>query len=363
MSNKVKQSGGLNLAQGLPGFPPPEALLDCLSEIRQNSYHQYPPAVGNASLLDVLHDGFSSYGIGRSQLMITNGATEAISLLYLYLSRKFKQFATLSFNPAYESFIHLPRIFGHTYHGFEIPENGQIDLEAFRQQIIQNEIKLVFLASPGNPLGKIFSQAEMDAIVEMAEELGFYLIIDMVYKDLYYDILPYFPFASKSNKVFYTGSFSKTLSITGWRVGYLIAPADEMAGIHSVHDYVSLCSPAPLQEAIARFMGNTEAFNSYLFQTRQRIIKASNLVSIALKDFGFKVYPVQGGYFIWAELPPTYHDGFNFAVDLYEKVRLAIVPGIHFSPTGTRFVRFSIARPENEIDEALLCLKNYLSMK
>lgn len=363
MSNKVKQFGGLNLAQGLPGFPPPEALLDELSEIRLNQHHQYPPAVGNPALLDVLHSNFSAYNIDRSRFMITNGATEAISLIYLYLSRKHTSFSTLSFNPAYESFIHLPGIFGHAYHGFDIPENGHIDMDALRFTIIQNEIKLMFLASPGNPLGKIFSAEEINTIVEMAEELGFYIVIDMVYKDLYFETEPYYPFYTKSKRVFFTGSFSKTLSITGWRVGYLIAPEGEMADIHSVHDYVSLCSPAPLQEAIARFMNNKDAYHEYLLKTRTRIIKASNQVCSALKEFGFQVYPVQGGYFIWAALPKTYDDGFDFSVDLYEKTRLAIVPGIHFSPSGTRFVRFSIARPENEIDEALLCMKDYLSLK
>ncbi|HNT26598.1 MAG TPA: pyridoxal phosphate-dependent aminotransferase [bacterium] len=352
MSDKVKAGGGINLAQGLPGFPPPDELTAILRELATGPVHQYAPGSGDAELRALIPSLFGAGGPSADRCLITNGATEAVTLVYLYLkSRANGPFSTLAFDPAYESYRHLPRIFGDRFHPFAAEGPLTEHVGEFRRAVRESGVRLVCVASPGNPWGRIFSEKEWGTLLELSEELGFSVLADGVYRELYLNERPYLPVDRISPRLFYADSFSKTLSITGWRVGFLAAHEEHLPALRQIHDYTALSSPSVLQKAIARYLA-AHGGADYLAALRRQVKGSFDYLHAALTGLGFRIPPIGGGYFIWARLPDGWSDGLDFAERLYKKERVAVVPGVHFSENGEPFVRFNIARPLDEIQEA-----------
>lgn len=366
MSNKVKEFGGINLAQGIPGYSPPKELLEILSNISTDeTIHQYAAGNGDAQLLDLIDAYYNQYDdFSREQFLVVNGATEAISIIFTYLWQLLKAdnsnlFSVLAFDPAYESYNNLPAIFKLPYIAFPLEKDGSIDFITLEKKIISDKVKIVFVNSPGNPLGRIWSEKEINTIIELAEKLDFYIIFDAVYKDIYFDEKPFQPLNNISQRLFYVNSFSKLLSITGWRVGFLISHVKHINKIRQIHDYVGLCTPSVLQKAIAQYLFKQSFGENYAADVRKKLRVSYDLLLPELLKLGFKVPEIRGGYFIWSELPDKFDDGFKFAIDLYEQEQVAVIPGIHFSAKGKHFVRFNLARPEEEIKLAIEKLNHF----
>lgn len=360
-STLVKTHGGINLAQGLPGIDPPLLLLDILSQVAHEPIHQYPPGIGNLKLLDLLVNYYRQFlNVERDHFLITQGATEAISLIYLYILKSISNpFSVMSFTPAYESYVNLPRHFGQQF--FEIPYDISADelKQTIRRHVTEHNARLFFVASPGNPFGRSLSQEIVGSIIQTCSELNCFVIFDAVYKEIYFEQPPYMPYDLLNEHVFYVNSFSKLLSITGWRVGYIIADKKHMKGLRQLHDYTGLCTNSVAQEAIARYIQHDFMGFNYVKKARQQIAQAYRRMKATLQELGFTVPEVDGGYFIWAQLPSGFDDGFDTALQLYERERIATVPGIHFTPYGKNYIRFSIARKSDEIDAAIHGLKNF----
>lgn len=350
MSNKVKQYGGINFAQGIPGIDPPPELPTYLKEVAGENVHQYAPGVGNLSLRKEILDHYSHLDYNENQLLITQGATEALSLVIQYLKYKLTDnFAALAFDPVYESYKHLPRIMRIPFHTYNQLDFNYNELSKF---VAAHNIRVIFVSSPGNPFGYVFSPKQMDDLKTISENNGVYLVIDAVYRELWYEEPVYFPEKDLSPNVFYVNSFSKMLSITGWRIGYLFSHMEHVETLRDIHDYIGLCVNAPLQEALARYLRNEDYGKKYIANTRIHLKKAYQLISSELVKLGFEVPVAKGGYYVWAKLPKQI-DGFQFAMNLYENESVAVIPGIHFSDNGLNYLRFNIARPEHEIMEGI----------
>ncbi|PID95199.1 MAG: hypothetical protein CSA95_00805 [Bacteroidetes bacterium] len=351
----AKQYGGLNLAQGIPGFDPPQELLEILSSLIQKDYHQYAPGQGNAHLINQLlaHYRPELPDITDKNLLVVQGATEAGSLIYNYLSQLIeKPFSALAFDPVYETFSHLPAIFGSRFVPF-YPEKGRIDFERLEQTIKAQRVRIIFLNSPGNPLGAFLTEEEYDKLLVISEKYHIYLLMDAVYRDLYYQEKPYIPIAHTGKNLFYINSFSKMLSITGWRIGYFITSREHMVKIKQIHDYTGLCAPSLFQQAIATYLEQYHFGKAYLEQLRRDLFESFKTLKGYLLQKGFEIPDIKGGYFIWAKIPPHLPDGYRLALDLYRNQQIAVVPGEHFSERGKRYVRFNIARPSHEIAQAI----------
>lgn len=360
-SNKVKQYGGINLAQGIPGFAPPEKLIKKLSEVAPlPNIHQYAPGIGNFKLLDILTEHYKQQAtLTRDNLLIVQGATEAVTLIYLYLKQLLGKLNILGFDPVYESYNNLPRIFNDLFIPYYLIE-GSIDFHQLEKQIFENNINLIFINSPGNPLGKVFTKAEIDKLIDLSAKYKFYIIIDAVYRELYFSEPPYIPIDINNPYLFYVNSFSKIFSITGWRVGYFICHTDHMKKMRSLHDYTGLCVANPIQTALAEYIMNEGIVNDYVVELRGKLKKSFDTLHKALTEFDFEIPKIDGGYFIWAKLPQPYDDGFKFAIDLYEQEKVAIIPGIHFSKKGKEYVRFNAARELDEIEAGIVGIKKFL---
>ncbi len=360
MSNKVKQNGGINLAQGIPGFMPPKELLNCLSDIVYEPYHQYAAGNGDPELVDVIKEYHKQQQIVENEnVLVVQGATEALSLIYIYLNNKLGSgFSTLAFDPVYESYKNLPPIFSGSFVNYKTGEQ-EIDFEQLSNTIEQQNVKLIFIGSPGNPYGLSLSEDDLKQLLELSNKLNFYIVFDAVYKDLYFSDKPYQLLDVNNKRLFYVNSFSKMLSITGWRIGYMICNEDNMSEIRSIHDYTGLCAPALFQKALVKYLKSYDFGITYLTDLRNNLIKNYNYLCGVLTDLGFKIPKTDGGYFVWAELPDGITDGFRFAIDLYDQHKVAVIPGIHFSDNCSNFIRVNIARTEEEIEAAVSELKKY----
>lgn len=375
MSNKVKLRGGINLAQGIPGVNPPEQLLKIISEFARNpvaKYHQYAPGTGCLELKEEVCRLYNK-DLSSENLLIVNGATEAISLLYLYLSRKLeKKLDVCSFSPFYESYNNLPENLGGNFSSISF-ENRQDSSLTANQSFLEdffreNNCDLFFLASPGNPYGRIYNEEEIKLLISLSEKYKFYLIFDMVYKELYFAKKPYDPLSAKGSSflkenIFYVNSFSKMLSVSGWRIGYLFTHRCHLPAIMKIHDYTGLCAPSLFQLSLAEYLKNDD-WKKYTENLRKKLYNNYKSALLRLKESGFSIPDCGGGYFIWAKLPDYIKDDcFLFAEKLYEKYQVAIVPGVHFDRVADRFIRINILQNEEiltpGINFVLEAVKNY----
>jgi len=361
MSCMVKENGGVNLAQGLPGYEPPIELLDFLSKIAHHSIHQYPPGIGNFKLLDLLVQQYAKMiPISRDNFLMTQGATEAISLLYIYLMQMIGgSFSVMAFGPAYESYTQLPKCLNQQFIEGQLLSDGGFDVSLVESQMKRNNVKIFFASSPSNPHGRIMPRSYVEQLVEICKRNKCYLIFDAVYKELYFQKPPYIPLEHLGEYVFYVNSFSKLLSITGWRVGYMIATAAHMQAIRRMHDYTGLCVNSVCQEAIALYLENFNMGLDYAAELREKLFASFKKMSQVLQNLGFEIPNTDGGYFIWSKLPSKFEDGFEVAVDMYEQTGVATVPGIHFSPSGKNYIRFNIARPDEDIEIGIEAAKKF----
>lgn len=361
MSNKVKQYGGINFAQGIPGFDPPKDLTNILAKISNEKIHQYAPGNGNNELLDLLLENYrNDFKFTKDDFLITQGGTEALSLLYTYFNKIIaKPFSALAFDPVYESYKYLPGIFNTDFVSFAFEKDSSVDFNKLEKVCKDNMVKVIFLGSPGNPYGKIWSEEEMNSLLKLSKRLDIFLVLDAVYKELYYDEKPYIPLDQFNSNLFYTNSFSKLFSVTGWRIGYLIAHQDHMSKIKAIHDYTGLCAPSVLQQAIVEYLKISEFGKEYIQNLRTKLTQAYNHLSSELLKLGFEIPETKGGYFVWAKLPKQFNDGFQFAIDLYDEQKVAVIPGEHFSEHAKNFIRFNIAREQSEVEEGIKRIRNF----
>lgn len=362
-STLVKQHGGINLAQGIPGFNPPQELLGELENISYENIHQYPPGIGNFALTEqLLHYYSDQYPLKKENMLILQGATEALCLIFLYVFRQNGgSFTTLSFSPPYESYRQLPKQFGLPSIELDPDENGKLPLSQIEEKIETQNVKLIFLASPGNPHGIMFSKDDVDALADICRLKKCFLVFDSVYRTLYYENKPYVPLSKLNPYLFVVDGFSKWFSITGWRVGFLMHDESHCAALRSMHDYTGLCTNSVLQEALYRYVSKNDFGKHYSEKLRNSLAENYRFVSEKLNTIGFNCKKSDGGYFIWAELPKPFSNGFDFAEKLFENQKVAIVPGIHFSEKAEKIVRFNIARPLPELTAGLEKLSDFLT--
>jgi aspartate/methionine/tyrosine aminotransferase len=361
MSNKVKTFGGINFAQGIPGFKPPIELINKLKENAEKKLHQYAPGNGNTELLNLLQQKYNQQNpFTLDNFLVLQGATEALTLLFIYFNKIMKKpFATLAFDPVYETYRHLPKIFESEFIPFSLDYDANVDFERLKSTCVSNNVKVIFLSSPGNPYGKIWSKEEINKIIEISIKYKIYIVIDAVYRELYFDEKPYIPLDKFNEYMFYVNSFSKILSITGWRIGYLIAHKKHMDAIKSIHDYTGLCAPTVLQQSIADYLKENDFGKSYISNLRNQLAFSYKYISTELIKMGFSIPETKGGYFVWAKLPDRFQDGFKFAIDIYEEQKLAVIPGEHFSENCSNYIRLNIARHQNEINQGVNKLKAF----
>ena len=357
MTRVSLQYGAVNLSQGFPDFDPPKEILDRLAEVAHEDYHQYSITWGAQNFREALAEKQSKF-MGRSidpnsEIVVTCGSTEAMMAAMMTVANPGDK--VVIFSPFYENYsadtilsgavpIYVPLT----------PPSFTFDPEVLEDAFRQHP-KALILCNPSNPCGKVFTREELQIIADLAEKYDTYVITDEVYehilyapnKHVYFSTLP-----GMRKRTICCSSLSKTYSITGWRLGYTIAPPEITDRIKKVHDFLTVGAAAPLQEAVIpglRF--GQEYYNDLLATyTRKRDLFVEGLDAIGLQH----TVP-QGAYYILMDISEFGFDSdLEFCEVLARDVGVGAVPGSSFfrEPVN-HLIRFHFAKRDETLCAAL----------
>jgi aminotransferase len=216
--------------------------------------------------------------------------------------------------------------------------------------------RAIIVNTPNNPSGKVFSRAEMEQVAALCQEFDALCITDEIYEHIVYDGNEHVVMATLPgmyDRTVTISGLSKTFSVTGWRLGYVMAPPVLSDAVRKVHDFLTVGAPAPLQEAAATAM---EQADSYYGELRESYHVKRGMLLASLREAGFRCHSPQGAYYIMADFTDLKFDGDDtaFAHHLTRDVGVAPVPGSSFyrSREGERFVRFTFSKSEETLAEA-----------
>lgn len=354
ISNKY---GAVNLSQGFPDFDPPKEILDRLAEVAHEDYHQYSITWGAQNFREALAAKQTHY-MGRaidpdSEIVVTCGSTEAMMTAMMTVTNPGDK--VVIFSPFYENYgadtilsgaepIYVPL----TPPAFNF--DPEVLEDAFRQHP-----KALILCNPSNPCGKVFTRAELETIAALANKYDVYVITDEVYEHIVYAPHTHTYFATLPGmweRTISCSSLSKTYSVTGWRLGYVIAPAPIIERAKKVHDFLTVGAAAPLQEAV---IPGLKFGQDYYDDLLQKYTHKRDLFCKGLDDLGLVHNIPQGAYYVMLDISAFGYDSdLQFCEDLAAKVGVGAVPGSSFfrEPVN-HLIRFHFAKKDDTLNEAL----------
>ena len=354
ISNKY---GAVNLSQGFPDFDPPKAILDRLAEVAHEDYHQYSITWGAQNFREALAAKQTHY-MGRaidpdSEIVVTCGSTEAMMTAMMTVTNPGDK--VVIFSPFYENYgadtilsgaepIYVPLT----------PPDFNFDPEVLENAFRQHP-KALILCNPSNPCGKVFTRAELETIAALANKYDVYVITDEVYEHIVYAPHTHTYFATLPGmweRTISCSSLSKTYSVTGWRLGYVIAPAPIIERAKKVHDFLTVGAAAPLQEAI---IPGLKFGQDYYDDLLQKYTHKRDLFCKGLDDLGLVHNIPQGAYYVMLDISAFGYDSdLQFCEDLAAKVGVGAVPGSSFfrEPVN-HLIRFHFAKKDDTLNEAL----------
>ena len=356
MTRIATQANAVNLSQGFPDFDPPEALLNALANVRELP-HQYSTTYGSRKFRQALATKQSKL-MGRTidpenEIVVTCGSTEAMMAAMLTVCNPGDK--VIIFSPFYENYTADAILSGaEPIYVHLSPPEYNFDANKLEEAFKQGP-KALILCNPANPSGKVFTPEELKLIAQFAEKYDTYVITDEVYEHIVY--APYFHtyFASLPGmfqRTISCSSLSKTYSITGWRLGYIIAPKAITDVAKKVHDFLTVGAAAPLQAAA---IAGLTMGDDYYKEIQELYTRKRNLFIDGLKDIGLPHTVPQGAYYIMldvSEFNPT--DDLEFCERLAREVGVAAVPGSSFFREDVHhLVRLHYAKREETLREAL----------
>lgn len=362
MTRIANQYDAINLSQGFPDFDPPKEILNRLEQVAHEDYNQYAITWGAQNFRDALAKKQSKYMNldldSNKNIVITCGSTEAMMAAMMSVCDPNDK--VIVFSPFYENYgadtilcgddpIYVP------LH----PPVFNFDKEELENAFKQNP-KALILCNPSNPCGKVFSKEELEYIASLAIKYDTYVITDEVYEHIVYAPYKHTYFASLPGmfeRTISCSSLSKTYSITGWRLGYCIAPENIIEQIKKVHDFLTVGAAAPLQEAAVIGL---EFSNAYYDELQKLYTHKKDLFINGLKELNIPHTEPQGAYYVMVDISEFGYDSdLDFCVDLIKNVGVAAVPGSSFfKEEENRYIRFHFAKKDETLLAALDRLKD-----
>lgn len=359
MTRLAMVHGAINLAQGYPDFPAPEFIKRAAIEAINADINQYAITWGSARLRKAIADKTRRfYGLDLDpdrEITVTCGATEAMMAAMLAVVEPGDE--VIVFEPFYENYVPDAAMSGAELRFVTLHRpDFHLDPEELRAAF-SSSTRAIIVNTPNNPSGKVFSRAELEQIAALCGEFDCLCITDEIYEHILYGERPHVPMATLPGMYARTitiSGLSKTFSVTGWRLGYVLAPPELSAAVRKVHDFLTVGAPAPLQEAAAIAIEQADAYYPELrglYDGKRRMLLA------ALREAGFRCHEPEGAYYIMAEFGDLGFEGddASFALYLTEHVGVAPVPGSSFyrpGGEGARFVRFTFSKSEETLSEA-----------
>lgn len=363
MTRISNQYGAINLSQGFPDFEPPKEILQRLAEVTNEDFHQYSITWGAQNFREALaekHEHFTGMKIDpNSEIVVTCGSTEAMMAAMMSVTNPGDK--VIVFSPFYENYgadtilsgaepIYVPLIPPSFTFDADILE------EAFRQKP-----KALILCNPSNPCGKVFTYYELKIIADLAEKYDTFVITDEVYEHIIYAPHRHTYFASLSNmkdRTISCGSLSKTYSITGWRLGYVIASPHITDTVKKVHDFLTVGAAAPLQEAAVTGL---RFGDDYYMDLQRKYTEKRDLFLNGLDRLKIPHTTPEGAYYVLFDISEFgYESDVVFCEKFAKEVGVGAVPGSSFfKEPENRYIRLHFAKKNNTLNEALNRLESF----
>lgn len=363
MTRISDEHGAINLSQGFPDFDPPKEIMDALAKAAYEGPHQYSITFGAENFREALARK-QGKAIGRmidpeKEIVVTCGGTEAMMCAMMTICNPKDK--VMVFSPFYENYgadailsgaepIYIPLV----------PPEYNFDIRLVEEGFRQGA-KAIIVCNPSNPCGKVFSREELMAIGKLAVQYDAFVVTDEVYEHMVYAPWHHTCMASLPGMYEHTitcNSLSKTFSITGWRLGYLIGPEEVIENAKKVHDFLTVGAAAPLQEAATVGLNFSDSYYEKLLETYSE--KRAYFLE-GLDRIGLKHNIPQGTYFVlidiqeFLELPQfSGWTDLEFCEWMIINIGVAAVPGSSFfKEEVNHLIRLHFAREKATIDEAL----------
>lgn len=362
MTRIANQYDAINLSQGFPDFDPPKEILNRLEQVAHEDFNQYAITWGAQNFRDALAKKQSKYMNldldSNKNIVITCGSTEAMMAAMMSVCDPNDK--VIVFSPFYENYGADTILCG--ANPIYVPLHPPVfnfDKKELESAFKQNP-KALILCNPSNPCGKVFSKEELEYIASLAIKYDTYVITDEVYEHILYAPYKHTYFASLPGmfeRTISCSSLSKTYSITGWRLGYCIAPENIIEQIKKVHDFLTVGAAAPLQEAA---VVGLEFSDAYYDELQKLYTHKKDLFINGLKELNIPHTEPQGAYYVMVDISEFGYDSdLDFCVDLIKNVGVAAVPGSSFfKEEENRYIRFHFAKKDETLLAALDRLKD-----
>jgi aspartate/methionine/tyrosine aminotransferase len=364
MTRLAREYRSINLAQGFPNFPAPDLLKEAAARAVHADINQYAITWGAQRLREALarkyHDWYGLDADPDREITVTCGATEAMISALLALVDPGDE--VIVFEPFYENYG--PDTILADARPVYVPLEPGIPLDLERlASAFSSRTRAIIINTPSNPAGRVLTRAELEAVRELCIRYDVLAITDEIYEHIRFqgEHLPIATLPGMRERTVTISGASKTFSVTGWRIGWIIAPEELTGAIRKVHDFLTVGAPAPLQEAVAEALEQLEPefYRRLAAEYRAR----RDLLHDALVQSGFKCTPPEGAYYILADfsgLPPRAAErqlsDTEFAVWLSREIGVTPVPGSSFfregSERGRSLVRFVFCKTDDILQEA-----------
>ena len=361
MSGLANEVGAINLSQGFPDFPISMELVELVNQYMHKGYNQYAPMPGVLALREAIAaKAYDTYGITydpATEINITAGATEGIFCVITAMIHPGDE--AIIIEPAYDSYAPAVELCGGIvrYSSLQVPSYAINWPEV--KSLINSRTKMIMINTPHNPTGSVLSASDLKELDHITRNSNIVVMSDEVYEHLIFDgirheSICYYP--ELAERSFVIGSFGKTFHTTGWKTGFIMAPAILMAEVRKVHQFVVFASNTPIQYAVADYLKNKENYLKLpVFYQQKR-----DLFAGLVKESRFRVIPSYGTYFQLLDYSAISDEKeMNFAVRLTKEFGVASVPVSPFyhDKQDNHVLRFCFAKTEETLIKAaeILC--------
>jgi aspartate/methionine/tyrosine aminotransferase len=362
MTRLATEHRAINLAQGFPNFPCPDVLKEGAARAIRDNVNQYAITWGSKRLRDALtkkyHDWYGMQVDPETDLTVTCGATEAMISVLLAIVDPGDE--VVIFEPFYENYGPDAILCGAKPVFVPISAGAPIDLDRLKKAF-SKKTRAIIVNTPNNPSGRVLTRAELEAIATLCRKHDAWAVTDEIYEHIYYDgeHIPMATLPGMRDRTITTSGASKTFSVTGWRIGTVVAPAGVTQAIRKVHDFLTVGAPAPLQEGVAAAM--EQLGDDYYAGLAREYRQRRDVLMSGLVAAGFEVTAPEGAYYILADFS-TLSDlaDDEFAFWLTREVGVAPVPGSSFysrAALGRRQVRFAFCKTLDLLEQAAARLR------
>jgi aspartate/methionine/tyrosine aminotransferase len=357
MTRLAQEFDAVNLSQGFPDFATHQTLKDAACAAIQGDINQYPITWGAENLRQAIAGDFSRrYGvpISDTQVTVCCGSTEAMLSTLLAVLDPGDE--VVIFEPYYENYGPDSIISGAVPRFVRLREPDWAFDHGELEAAFNNRTRAIIINTPNNPTGKVFTKEELHFIARLCLRWDVLAITDEIYEHIIYDGCKHVPMATidgMADRTVTINGLSKTYSVTGWRVGWAIAPEDLAGPIRKMHDFLTVGAPAPLQEAGVAALSMPE---SYYTELAAGYARRRTLLCDILERHGFRFKKPQGAYYVMTDIA---HFGFQsdieFATFLVKEIGVATVPGSSFfndRKAGQNKIRFVYSKRDETLREA-----------